>query len=124
MQAPKGYGAEDQRARQMAEILRWERSFGADVVALQECEEATAYRELQRRYELVGTAEAVANRGFVHVYVRRRDDIEFERLDVGAVAPCVAVRIDFGSKVERGSPLCWSLCICLRVMLSMVGGKS
>jgi len=98
VQAPKGYGAEDQRARQMAEILRWERSFGADVVALQECEEATAYRELQRRYELVGTAEAVANRGFVHVYVRRRDDIEFERLDVGAAAPCVAVRIDFGSE--------------------------
>lgn len=95
-QAPKkGYGAEDQRARLMAEILRWERAFGVDVVVLQECEERTAYRELSKVYELVGAVEAVANRGFVHVYVRLRVGIEFEQVDVGKVDPCVAVRVDF-----------------------------
>ena len=36
--APSAYGLTDQRASVMSEVLRWKRSYGCDVLALQECE--------------------------------------------------------------------------------------
>ena len=99
-QAPRSYSAKDQRAKVMCEILRWSGSFGCDVVCLQECEGSAAYAELTESYELAGVAEATANRGFVHVYVRRRDTLRFECVDVAGEEPCVAVRLQVMSSGE------------------------
>ena len=52
-------------------MLRWERSYGCDVLALQECQAGEALSELEERFAFVGSAEAHATRGFVHLYVRR-----------------------------------------------------
>ena len=95
-QAPKGYNSEDQRAGVMQEVMRWSGSFGCDVVALQECEGSGAYAELLESYEMAGAVEAKSSRGFVHVYVRRNADVTFERLELAAAEPCVAVRVHFG----------------------------
>jgi endonuclease/exonuclease/phosphatase family metal-dependent hydrolase len=78
----------------MAEILRWDRAFGCDVIALQECESSAGYEELLGSHELVGSAEAVATRGFVHLYARR--GVKYERVEVDGAEPCVAMRVDFG----------------------------
>ena len=102
-QAPRGYTARDQRAKVMCEILRWDGSFGCDVVALQECEGTDAYAELSATHELAGVAEASANRGFVHVYVRRKDDLRFESVDMGSEEPCVGVRLRVMSDGDSSS---------------------
>lgn len=92
-QAPAKFCAEDQRASVFRELARWHDAYGCDVLALQECEHAEAYSELITDYDLAGVVEATANRGYVHVYVRRRDDLKHERLEVGSGSPCVAVRV-------------------------------
>ena len=90
----------------MQEVLRWSGAFGCDVVALQECEERTGYVELlESGFELAGVAEATANRGYVHVYVRRRDDVMLERVELGACEPCVAVRLRYGAGQENARSL-------------------
>ena len=93
-QAPSAYTGRDQRAAVMAEIARWRRAFGCDVVALQECEGSEGYDELMQDYAFVGAAEAVATRGFVHLYVRR--GMKHERIDFDGSQPCVAARVDYG----------------------------
>jgi hypothetical protein len=91
-QAPEAFNAEDQRAAVMAEILRWGRAFGCDVIALQECEGIAGYQELLETHELVGAVEAVATRGYVHLYARR--GMKYERVAVEGAEPCVVMRLD------------------------------
>ena len=101
-QAPAGYSAEDQRAAVMDEVQRWVRVFSCDVVALQECESAEAYRELLGSHELAGAVEARETRGWVHVYVRR--GLSYERVVLSKAkesVPCVVVRVDVDTG-ERG----------------------
>ena len=42
----------------MLEVLRW----GADIVALQECESATGFPELLESHQLVGAVQAAESR--------------------------------------------------------------
>ena len=67
---PSAYSLTDQHASVVREVLRWERSYGCDVLALQECEGREALAELADKFEFVGSAEAYETRGFVHLYVR------------------------------------------------------
>ena len=89
--APSAYSLIDQHASVMREVLRWERSYGCDVLALQECQAGEALAELGERFAFVGSAEAHATRGFVHLYVRR--GVEFEVVSLAAAGPSVAVRV-------------------------------
>ena len=95
-QAPETYSALDQRAAVVGEILRWCRVFGCDVVELQECESAEVYSEMLGTHEFVGSREAVANRGFVHLYLRR--GLAFERLELEEDCPCVAATVTFDNE--------------------------
>jgi len=90
-QAPSAFSERDQHQAQMQEILRWRAVFQCDVVALQECEAATACSELLGDFAFVGSAAASASRGFVHLYVCH--GISFERVSVPDSLPCVAVRL-------------------------------
>ena len=96
-QAPPKYSMLDKRTRVMREVERWGSVFGCDVLALQECATSQGYAELLHAYVLIGTAEATANRGHVHLYVRRCDGFEFQRVELGAEEPCVAVRLCYGA---------------------------
>ncbi len=103
-QAPEKYNALDQRAAVTSEILRWCRVFGCDVIALQECESERAYDELLGAHDLVATKEAVANRGYVHVYVRR--GMPVERVELDETCPGVAVRVTFDGEGESAKSVC------------------
>ena len=92
-QAPAKFSSADQRACIFHELARWHRAYGCDVLALQECEHAEAYGELLTDYDLVGMVEATASRGYVHVYVRRCEELRSERVELGASSACVAVRV-------------------------------
>ena len=89
-QAPEQFSEKDQRAAVIGEILRWERAFGCDVLALQECEGAGAYAELLQAFDFVGSAAASETRGFVHLYAKR--GVEVQRVEMDAAEPCVAMR--------------------------------
>ena len=104
-QAPGQYNALDQRAHIMSEILRWCRAFRCDVIALQECEGSVGYTELLGTHELVGSAEAMATRGFVHLYARR--GVQFERVDLDVGGAAVAARVDLAD----GEPSAQSLVV-------------
>ena len=84
----------DQQASVVKEVLRWQRSYGCDVLALQECDGGMPLSELSAQFEFAGSAEAPDTRGFVHVYVRR--GVSFETLSPGAIGPSVAVRVGRG----------------------------
>ena len=90
-EAPARFSEQDQRAAVMAEICRWHKSYGCDVIALQECEFAEGYEELLQTHEIIAAAEAQASRGFVQVYVRR--GLRAERLGMEHGDPCVCVRL-------------------------------
>ena len=93
-QAPQGYNIRDQRYAVTREILRWEKAYGCDVVALQECEAADPYVELAGVYDLAAAADAGAEgRGYVQVYVRRRAGVAYDAISVGLGLPCVLVRV-------------------------------
>ena len=85
----------------MDEVQRWVRVFSCDVLCLQECESAEAYRELLGSHELVAAVEARETRGWVHVYVRR--GLSYERLlsQTKESVPGVVVRVDVDAG-ERG----------------------
>jgi hypothetical protein len=93
-QAPQNYSAEDQRSALLREIQRWQRAFGLDVLALQECEEADPILDLTKGYEFVGSSRASALHGFVHLYVRA--GVAWERLVLNAeLDACVGARFTF-----------------------------
>ena len=89
--APSAYSLTDQHASVVREVLRWERSYGCDVLALQECEGREALAELADKFEFVASAEAHETRGFVHLYVRR--GLVFSAVTLDMVGPVVAVRV-------------------------------
>ena len=62
-----------------------------DVLALQECEDDVACKELEDAFQLVGCAAASETRGFVHLYVRH--GMKCEVLETIADYPGVSVRI-------------------------------
>ena len=104
-QAPSKFSAEDQRASLFREVFRWRDAYGCDVLALQEGEQVDAYSELMTHYDLAGAVEAKANRGYVHVYVRRCEELKYERLELGSDSPCVAVRV-FVKKGDMSERAC------------------
>ena len=91
-QASEKWSPLDQREAIAQEVLRW----GADVVALQECEDAAPYDRLTSKYDFVGSAAAVETRGHVHVYLKRGGALRLEELettvkgDLPAVEACMA----------------------------------
>ena len=89
--SPSAYSLTDQQASVMREVLRWERSYGCDVLALQECEGGEALAELADKFEFVGSAEANETRGFVHLYVSR--GLIVNAVALGNAGPSVAVRV-------------------------------
>jgi len=100
-QSPSSWSAKDQKAAVLAEVLRWDGACGCDVVALQECESDVGHEELLGAYVFVGSAAALANRGYVHLYVRR--GLNYEAVPVGGARPCVAARLEWtgGSDGEK-----------------------
>ena len=108
-QAPSTYNDQDQRARVLAEILRWHRTFGGcDVICLQECESVAAYAQLLSSHEFVGEAVATANRGYIHIYVRR--GLQFRRISSEGSSPLVAVQV-FVER-PRAEPLAFVVVAC------------
>ena len=103
-QAPQRYSLLDQRAAVMGEVLRWCASFRCDVLVLQECEAEGGYEELLESHELGGAVEAVANRGFVHVYVRK--GLSYHRLEIAGADPCVAVQVELEGNGSGAQSLC------------------
>ena len=96
--APATWSLTDQRAAIVAEVLRWRSSLACDVVALQECETATAVPGLDCAFDFAGAAPATETRGFVHLYVRKGLSWSpFEAVQ----PPCVAVRIERPERVEE-----------------------
>jgi len=92
--APSSHSLMDQQASVVKEVLRWERSYGCDVLALQECDGDMPLSELSAQFQFAGSAEAHDTRGFVHVYVRR--GVSSEALAVGSTGSSVAVRVGRG----------------------------
>ena len=88
--APASWKLPDQRAAIVAEVQRWRTSLECDVVALQECEEATALPGLESLFDFAASVPAADTRGFVHLYVRR--GLSWSEFDAGRPS-CVAVRI-------------------------------
>ena len=103
-QAPKEYSQSDQRAVILAEILRWRRAFGVDIVCLQECEAQEAMSGLLAAYEFVGSQPAPESRGFVHMYARK--GLEFERLVLPGKVPGVAAIVGAGQGETDSMPSC------------------
>ena len=101
--APATYSMADQEAYVAREISRWVRSYGCDVIALQECEFPVGEKTLLEKYELVGSAAAKESRGFVQLYVRR--GMKHEEVSLGQGGPCVAVRLCSGDDETSGDGL-------------------
>ena len=91
--APDTWTDADQRAAVFQEVLRWEQIHKCDVVALQECEDAAACPEMVDKYVLAGSAAARANRGYVHLYVRK--GVDFEACTMVGDKPAVAAHVKY-----------------------------
>ena len=65
--APPSHSLIDQQANVIQEVLRWERSYGCDVLALQECEGAEQLSELADKFEFAGSAEASETLSLIHI---------------------------------------------------------